>query len=183
MTTEFDDKLSANAARLAKDIAPERDLWPEIEAAISAPQRRRFSPYWAQAAGVLLLVAASSILTYSLTRTDPVIIERPVPADLSLQTASFGGGYELSSGYMLARTNLQAQMDRELDKLSPAARAGVEQNLQVIRDAITEINAALEQEPGNVLLQELLLRTYREELAVMRKVGGLTQDVMSRNDI
>jgi len=183
MNTEFDDKLFANAARLAKDIAPERDLWPEIADAIAAPPRRRLAPQWAQAAGVLLLVAASSILTYVTTREDPVIIERTVPADLSLQTASFGSEHELSSGYKLARTNLQAQMDRELDKLSPAARAGVEQNLQVIRDAITEINAALEQEPGNVLLQELLLRTYREELAVMRKVGGLTQDVMSRNDI
>ena len=38
-------------------------------------------------------------------------------------------------------------------------------------------------EPSNALLQELLLKTYREELAVMRKVGGLTQDVMLRNDI
>jgi len=32
-------------------------------------------------------------------------------------------------------------------------------------------------------LQELLQKTYREELNVMRRVGGLTRNVMLRNDI
>lgn len=183
MTTETDDKLMARAAGLAKEMAPERDLWPGIEAAIGLPARRRRTPYVAQAAAVLLLVAGSSFVTYTFMGKETVVVERPVDDGLVLEQASFGGQYELSNGYKLARTNLEAQMQRELDKLSPEARAGVEQNLTVIRDAINEINAALEQEPGNALLQDLLMKTYREELAVMRKVGGLTQDVMSRNDI
>ncbi|MCH7834978.1 MAG: hypothetical protein IH911_07890, partial [Proteobacteria bacterium] len=70
-----------------------------------------------------------------------------------------------------------------LARLSPDARAGVENNLQVIRDAINDINGALEHEPDNALLQELLLSTYHQELRVMRNVGGLTHRVMSRNDI
>ena len=53
----------------------------------------------------------------------------------------------------------------------------------LIKPAIAEINAALEEDPHNALLQELLLKTYREELNVMRQVRGLTRDVMSRNDI
>jgi hypothetical protein len=96
---------------------------------------------------------------------------------------SFGSNYELGQGFQDARNNLAAQLDLELDRLSPDARAGVEENLEVIRSAITEINSALEEEPNNVLLQGLLLKTYRDELSVMRKVGGLTQSVMSRNDI
>lgn len=188
MNTQPDDKLLADAARLAKDIAPERDLWPGIEARIEAgqatPERRRsWTPYFAQAAAVLLLVAGSSFITYTVMDTDPVVIERPVAGGLVLEEASFGGQLELSNGYKLARSNLQSQMEQELQKLSPESRAEVEQNLVVIRDAIAQINAALEQEPGNALLQDLLLKTYREELAVMRKVGGLTQDVMLRNDI
>ena len=35
----------------------------------------------------------------------------------------------------------------------------------------------------NTLLQDLLMKTYHEELKVMRKVGGVTQSVMSRRDI
>ncbi len=183
MTTETDDRLMANAARLRQAIPPERDLWPGIEAAIGQPARRRWTPYFAQAAAVLLLVAGSSFVTYTVMDKETVVVERPVDGGLVLEQASFGGQYELSNGYKLARTDVETQMQHELEKLSPEARAGVEQNLAVIRDAIAEINAALEQEPGNALLQALLMKTYREELAVMRKVGGLTQDVMSRNDI
>ena len=40
---------------------------------------------------------------------------------------------------------------------------------------------ALKAEPHNALLQELLVSTYREELEIMRRVGGLTQEVMVRN--
>lgn len=182
--TDNEDQLMRDASRLPREIAPERDLWPEIEAAIDVvTERPRWPKYLAQAAAVLLLVSGSSFLTYQFTRTGQPVVEVPVVGDYSVRTAAFGANFELGSGYRLAHSSLQARMDRELAKLSPEARAGVEANIEVIREAIAEINTALEQEPGNVLLQELLMRTYREELAVMRKVGGLTQDVMLRNDI
>ena len=53
----------------------------------------------------------------------------------------------------------------------------------MIHNAIVEINAELEQDPDNVLLQQQLLRAYRDELALLRRVGGLTRNVMIRNDI
>jgi hypothetical protein len=187
MSTDNDDKLMADAARLAREITPERDLWPGIEARIAAPARKeRRTGWWpglAQAAAVLVLVGGSSLLTYTLMDKEPVVVERPVSDGLVLENASFGGQLEMSNGYKLARTNLQAQMDRELAKVTPETRAAVEENLAEIRGAIGEINAALEKEPNNALLQELLLKSYQEELSVMRKVGGLTQSVMSRNDI
>lgn len=190
MSTDFDDKLMADAARLARDIAPQRDLWPGIEAAITRPAdaalragRPGRTPWYAQAAAAVLLVAGSSLLTYVVVDRQTVTVQQPAPAGLVLESASFGGQYELSGGYKLARTNVQAQMELELRKLSPEARAEVEENLAVIRGAIDEINAALAREPGNTLLQDLLFKAYREELAVMRKVGGLTQDIMLRNDI
>jgi hypothetical protein len=49
--------------------------------------------------------------------------------------------------------------------------------------AINEMNLALEQDPENTLLQEQLLRAYREELALLQRVGALTRNVMLRNDI
>lgn len=78
---------------------------------------------------------------------------------------------------------MQAQLDSEMERLSPEARKEVEDNLAMIRGAIGQINKALADEPDNPLLQELLLQTYREELAMMQRVGGLTQHVMSRRDI
>ena len=82
-----------------------------------------------------------------------------------------------------SQDRLQAQLDVELERLSPEAREEVQENLAMIRGAIGQINKALAEEPDNSLLQELLLQTYREELALMQRVGGLTQHVMSRKDI
>ena len=74
-------------------------------------------------------------------------------------------------------------MDVELTRLVPTARAEVEANIGLIQGAIYEINQALEQEPNNTLLQQRLLSAYREELTLLRRVGGLTRDIMMRNDI
>jgi len=67
--------------------------------------------------------------------------------------------------------------------LSPETRADIQKNRVLIHDAIAEINLALEKEPENMLLQERLLNTYREELALLRRVSSLTRNVMLRNDI
>jgi len=180
--TDRDDKLIAEASKLSTEISPEKDLWPGIETAINEPQRSSWTPRFAQAAAVVLLVGASSMLTYMATK-DQVQVVEVVPAGLVFEQASFGGRYALGVGYQEAHRDLEAQLNVELQRLSPEARAEVEQNLAMIRGAIGQINKALAEEPDNSLLQELLLQTYREELAMMQRVGGLTQHVMSRRDI
>ena len=177
-----DDKLIAAASKLSTEISPERDLWPGIEQAIRVPQRSRWTPRFAQAAAVVLLVGASSMLTWMATKDQTRVVE-VVPVDLVFEQASFGGRYALGLGYQEAHRDLQAQLNTELQRLSPEARKEVEDNLAMIRGAIGQINKALAEEPDNPLLQELLLQTYREELAMMKRVGGLTQHVMSRKDI
>ena len=106
-----------------------------------------------------------------------------VAPDLLFEPASYSAGYALGPEYLEARSEMAASLDEELARLSPEARAEVEENLVVIRNAIAEINAALEEEPTNPLLQQLLLNAYQDEFAVMHKVGGLTNRVMSRKDI
>jgi len=185
MNEQTDDKLIRNAQRLRGEIAPQRDLWPGIEAAISeAPSgRRRVTPLFAQAAAVLLLVGATSTLTWFVARQDvsqPVTVIQP---ELIFDQVAFGADYNLGPDFTDARSAVASNLDEELDRLPAEDRAEVEENLAVIRQAIADINAALEQDPDNAMLQELLLRTYREELTVMQQVGGLTQDVLPRNDI
>ena len=64
MTESNDDKLAAAAKRLATEISPERDLWPGIAEAIHTPRRSRWTPMFAQAAAIVLLIGASSAVTY-----------------------------------------------------------------------------------------------------------------------
>ena len=176
------DDIMQNAARLSQRIEPERDLWPDIEQSLTAPRRRNWTPMLAQAASVVLLVAASSAVTYFAVRDDGSA-SIAVQPEYVFEQAAFGADYNLGPGFTDARSGIVAKLDMQLERLSPEDRAGVEENLKMIRNAIDQINAELAEDPDNAHLQALLLKTYREELMMMRKVTDLTQNVMSRNDI
>ena len=182
MNKEFDDKLDRTARQLATEISPERDLWPGIAEAITTPKRSRWTPMLAQAAAVVLLVGMSSAVTYIVTKdsSGPVVSVAP---ELVFEQAAFGGNYHLGPGFQDARNSLRDDLDIELARLSDESRDDVQANLDLIHQVIIDINKALEQEPDNVLLQQKLLQAYREELTLLRRVGGLTRDVMRRNDI
>ena len=64
MTEDFDTKLELAAQQLATEIRPQRDLWPGLAEAIAKPERSRWTPIFAQAAAIVLLVGASSAITY-----------------------------------------------------------------------------------------------------------------------
>ena len=70
MTDRNEDKLLAAASRLNTGIPPQRDLWPEIAASIAEPKRSWWTPMLAQAAAIVLLVGASSAVTYLLVSDD-----------------------------------------------------------------------------------------------------------------
>ena len=184
---EQDDKLAMAASRLATEITPERDLWPGIEEAINAPQRSRWTPMLAQAAAVVLLVGASSMVTYVVVKYDEPQATTPIaqvePTNLVFEQAAFGPDHTFDSLYGRAGGDVASTLDRGLKNLSPEAREDVLRNLAVIRQAITDISEALEEEPNNAFLQELLVEAYGNELALMNRVSGMTQRVRARNDI
>ncbi|NNF41048.1 MAG: hypothetical protein HKN64_06690 [Woeseiaceae bacterium] len=176
-----DDKLTAAARRLATEINPERDLWPGIAGAIEAPRRSAWTPLLAQAAAVVLLVGASSGITYlAVTGDEPVVQVAP---ELLFEQTSFGAHYNLGPEFQDARDSLAVQFDRELARLPDTSRAEVEENLAFVHTAIAEINDALAKDPDNVMLQARLLQAYRDQLSVLRRVSDLTRGVMMRNDI
>ena len=171
--------LDRAAMQLALEIAPERDLWPGIEHAITAPRRRM--RWLAQAAAVVLLVGASSSVTWFVAKdTGGVATATP---DLVFERAAFGGNYNLGPGFQDARNSLLAELDAEFGKLSPEVQDEVQANLDVIHAAIVSINMELENDPDNALLQQKLLAAYRQELNLLRRVSGLTRNVMTRSDI
>ena len=72
MNEQNDDKLMQAASQLATEIAPERDLWPGIAEAIETPPQRRWTPMFAQAAAVAMLMAASAGITWYMTKGENV---------------------------------------------------------------------------------------------------------------
>jgi hypothetical protein len=135
---------------------------------------------------VLLLAGGSSGVTWLAMKQDlPPISAEPSAEALQFQSVAgnFGSQYHLGPDFLDARNDLAARLDDELERLSPETRAEVRQNLDTIRAAIVEINAALAKEPNNALLQGLLMNAYRDELAVMSRVDGMANAVMRRTDI
>ncbi|NND47310.1 MAG: hypothetical protein HKN55_06565 [Woeseiaceae bacterium] len=181
--TEFnDDKLAAAAKRLNTEISPDRDLWAGIANAIHSPRRPRWTAMFAQAAAIVLLIGASSAVTYVAVKGQQGPVTSVAP-DLIFEQTSFGSRYTLGPDFQDARNSLVAQLDVELARLSPQTRAEIATNLEFLQQAIFDINQALERDPGNAHLQAKLIKAYRDELSVLRRVGGLTRNVMMRNDI
>ena len=198
MNDENDTELSneekavmALAAAMPRAVQPEKDLWPGIAQAIVEREglgtaRPRWPHWLAQAAAVVLLVGASSGLTWlSLQDDSPSGTVTADNTELTFQpvSGSFGSDYMLGPDFQDARSDLLGRLDVELEKLSPASREIVEQNLLAIRSAIEEINKALANQPDNELLQELLINSYREELVILRRVDEIAGSVMRRTDI
>lgn len=182
MTEDNDDKLMQAARQLQTDIAPQRELWSGIAEAIETPEPRRWSPMLAQAATVLLLVGGSSAVTW-LAMKDQQTTPTVLPAEMLFEQTSFGNSHQLGDDFQDARSALVAALNIELARLPLESRANIETNLNLIHDAIFDINKALQEEPGDTMLQEQLLRAYREELTLLRRVSGLSHNVMMRNDI
>lgn len=173
---ESGSRVDAALHSLDLEIEPQRDLWPDIESHLD-PRSARRAPAWAwQAAAAVVLVAVSSLVTANLMRT---VAERsaraPVPTVRPQAVpATYGSPRPLNADYEAARQQLAADLEQRLATLPPSARQKLESNLAEMRRAAEEINAALARQPGDPLLEELLLNAYQDELGVLANVKQLT---------
>jgi hypothetical protein len=189
--------LDARLRDLPLDVPPGRDLWAGIAARIEAPAAQVEAParrpawVW-QAAAAVILVAGSSLLTATLLDRQPAsgqsaartpdvaatVVPAPAAGDgAAVMPAAFGPAGTLDDEYLAARQQLTRKLDERIAALPPSARAKLEFNLGEMRRAADEINAALAAQPGDPLLEELLLKTYQDELAVLSNVNELTNSL------
>jgi hypothetical protein len=181
MTTDKDPRtapargLDAALEALPRGIEPGHDLWPSIEAQLEPRGERAGRRWlWPAAAAVLLVVGSSLITAVLLHRDEPLVArQQSANAPVSYAAAAFGPGHTLDPTYAAAREELASTLSARIDRLPPDARRKLERNLAELRRASAEINAALELSPGDPLLEELLLSTYQEELAVLASVNQL----------
>lgn len=169
-------RLDEALAGLSKSLEPGRDLWPAIEARLEPRESRAGRAWlWAAAAGVLLIVGSSLMTATLLQReADRVAQQPPARSEPAYAPVAFGPGYTLDPAYDAARRDLLRTLSARIERLPPDARRQLEKNLSELRRASAEINAALELSPGDPLLEELLINTYQDELAVLASVNQLT---------
>ena len=194
MNQRLRDPLDRALGSLPREVAPEKDLWAQIEAQIAAsppiqqssdvtpPRRFNVSSRWLQMAAAVLLIAGSSFTTWVIVQrsADQRVMQaqqstvqqmRPV---LNAMPVSFGGVDALGPGYQKARASLSAEFERRLAQLPPVTRARLERDLAELRRAANHVAVTLGQHPSDPLLQQLLLSTYQSELALLGSLNDVS---------
>ena len=172
-------------SELPREMPPPRDGWPSLEARLRAMQSeegagqrsgagaaRRRRPQLLRIAALAAVLAAVavgvSIDRWILAPTRPAaqVTARSIgPADGRVTVA-----YVTDPRYLREREALLRSLNARLAGLPPPTRQKVLQSLATIHQSMQQIQQALGKEPGNALLQELLIDTYQSEMQVLTTV-------------
>jgi hypothetical protein len=173
--------LLTHAAALPKRASPSRDLWPEIVAEIEAGKAARLLRFPIRPAALGGLLAAAAALFVALViRSGPSPESTPAGTssgspEPTLAAASPGSELQgAEADYERAARALLATLEARRDELGPETLRNVEQNLAVIDQALREVRAALDAEPGNPELTRMLAATHRKKVDVLRQVVKLS---------
>jgi negative regulator of sigma E activity len=134
---------------------------------------RRWRPRMMQVA-TLAAVLAAVVVGISIDRwiLAPGHPTSPVASVAGSGSADRGisVSYVTDPRYLRERAELLRTLDARLAKLPPPTRKKVLQSLATIHQSMHDIQQALGREPGNALLQELLIDTYQDEMQVLSTV-------------
>ncbi|HEV2285109.1 MAG TPA: hypothetical protein VGR80_03615 [Steroidobacteraceae bacterium] len=181
MTVEGRKSLIGSLGELPQGVEPERDLWPQIEAqiagrvdaapAVTAPPRRAATGTglrWLAAAAMVGCVAVGVWIGHSVWMggtAAPPLAAATRPGAGTLQTA-----WVADPRYQREHAELMRSLGDRIAALPPASRVKVMASLTTIREAKHNLEEALGKDPGNALLQELLVNTYQDEMRVLTDV-------------
>lgn len=156
MTNESTQRVRS-LAELPQGIAPPRDLWPAIAAGIAAGEHRPAAQprwQWALAAGLAALTIGVLLGRVSVTPQ----------GELAARTADISRGGLFDAKFVAQRNQLRTSVLQKIGALPPAEREKLLQSVTALRRAVEDIQSALGKDPGNALLQELLVNACQDEM-------------------
>jgi hypothetical protein len=160
--------LDARLAQLPRELAPARDLWPRIEAAIDRPRRVPL----ALAAGLAVAVTAG-LIGWQATRGSHA---------LRADSASVSGfAVPVNPEYLKTRAELEHTYRERLELLAPETRRRVEHDLELIRAANADLRRALAADPESAVLNRLLESVWQQEFDLYATVVRTTEPATQGN--
>ena len=185
MSDPVNSKIS-RLSELPRDVPPPRDGWPALEARLrnseapmlesrsggAGPASRPGPRMWRLAALAAILAAVAvgvSIDRWILSPTHPMPQRSHAPG-LEMPDERLTVAYITDPRYLRQRQAMLRSLDARLARLPPPTRAKVLRSLATIHQSMQDIQRALGREPGNALLQELLIDTYQNEMQVLSTV-------------
>ncbi len=166
--------LLARASSLAGEVAPERDLWPEIRDRI---ERRTVLAFFGAGSWTPLRAAAAVAATLLIVVTTAVVSFRVGQSDAPQMTTlrvepAVHKSESINAEFEQARLELRGWLEQNRESLPPETLELIESNLQVIDKSVGEIQGALDQNPQSPELNRLLLATYRREVQLLQRVNA-----------
>ncbi|MGH7624839.1 MAG: hypothetical protein ACREOJ_05885 [Gemmatimonadaceae bacterium] len=176
----------------------DEDLWPAIRARIAAtkviaigassrtPKSRaafaRRRAVWLGAVAVGSAAAAMIVAAVVLhpSRTPPVTpaVRLSPPSASTAMPAAVGSGRvpavtrvsDSARAYQQEVQQLLDEIEMQRAMLGPSTTAAGDSDLQVIDHAIAELRTALERDPNNGVLRQLLAESYQQKLDLLRRL-------------
>lgn len=169
--------LLLRARDLQLELAPPRDLWPDIATRLEPRDGLlAFSPRWRRRlAPALALAAAAALLAVLQLPPSPSpgsqvgpgeTSARPIAVASVLEPGALGAAQD---DYERATRQLLDAFKTQRGAMAPETQAVLERNLATIDQALGEIRGALQQDPENAQLTRLLNTTHRRRLVVLQQ--------------
>jgi anti-sigma factor RsiW len=181
--------LRNTLSRLPKRMTPRRDLWQDIEKRIHsgvrdarAPGYSRLLRFGARAPGrsrvyrFAPLAAAALLLAGILVASLVQVLSPPSPRGFVTQLVSLGGGSpsivrrfsEIERRYQRVKTGFLETMESSGDAVDPRFASMVATQLEIIDQAVNELERALEAQPENRMLWLLMAQANESRMEILQ---------------
>ncbi|GBF31578.1 hypothetical protein MnTg04_01539 [bacterium MnTg04] len=192
--TDADAKLDKALNELPIEIQPKNDLWLNISQAISNGRGRKARdsrpPLFVRLAIAASLVVVSSLATswwiaQSDSRQRALAVNGEFTALVGpvILPASYDETQVPGARYLQDRAELVQALEKQILLLPEETRLKVASDLLAIQRALQDISRELTGDPGNVLLQQLLLTMYQRELMLLDDLNQITAAVKAQRTV
>lgn len=164
-----EQSLDRLIAELPAEIAPTRDLWPQIASQIAQTKQDEAQPtaqprrhFWHLAAASVLIALLVSLLMVPTPEVELVKAE-PAPAQRLLVAQLI--------------TEFEREKSRQLATLTqvPTEFADFERQLKIWQRACAQVEMALANQPDDIRLLKKLTRLQQQQLHYLNKVTRVSQ--------
>lgn len=181
------ETILAEAHALPKKIDPERDLWSHIHTRIDGPSGGNILSFPLKKMSVMVPFAAAAALVFMALSGQLRPTDAPTsppkhaaqqsepesnPADDPDETIDLA---TMEADYAQARDSLMQALETRRDQLPDELIVTIEENLNIIENAVVDINRALEANPQDPELERMLHAAYRSEVTLLQRVVQLDE--------
>ena len=167
MSPSMNEKeLLSRLAELPREISPGRDPWPEISARLESTGSALSAPRWMlqAVAASLVLVFTAGLLLKPLWNTGPVEVAG-TPGLLDTMDAEYLAAFQEFSNIGGSRSNL-----------APQTIEKIEMGWTDLRVTETALAVALEENPGDLFLNERMLELRSRQLSFLKQLITLDRN-------